>query len=127
MLESICYSHRRSLEKYIAQHGCPPKQISVVGGGACSDVWMQILADVLNVPVRIPAAPRHAGAVGTAYSAIIGLGLCAGYDDAAQRMQIDRIFTPNPDAAAVYKKQYSVYIQLYGALKNIFAQLNDKR
>ena len=128
MMESICFQLKQQAQYLCHTKGHAwPVAVNAVGGGACSDVWMQILADVLNVPVRIPAAPRHAGAVGTAYSAIIGLGLCAGYDDAAQRMQMDRIFTPNPDAAAVYKKQYSVYIQLYGALKNIFAQLNDKR
>lgn len=128
MMEGICFHLKQRAQYFCDIKGFPwPTAVNAVGGGACSDVWMQILADVLNMPVRVPAAPRHAGTVGTAYSAIIGLGLCSGYDDAARKLRFDRIFTPNSDAVAIYEKQYRVYTQLYGTLQSIFAQLNDMR
>ena len=128
MMECICFHLKQRTQYFCHTNGCEwPVAVNVVGGGACSDVWMQILADVLNVPVRVPATPRHAGAIGTAYSAIIGLGLCNDYDDAARKLHIDHILTPNADAVAVYEKQYGVYTQLYGVLQNVFLQLNEIR
>ena len=103
-----------------------PKIFSVVGGGSCSDVWMQILADVMNTPVRVPTNPRHAGAIGTAYSALIGLGECADYREADQRIQFERTFLPQPAAVAVYEKNYAAFAQLATALNPIFTLLNTK-
>jgi len=126
IMESICFHLKQRVQSFCDANGWAwPAAVNAVGGGACSNVWMQILADVLNVPVSIPASPRHAGAIGTAYSAIIGLGLCADYDAVARKMHIDHVFTPNTDAVAVYERQYGVYTQLYGVLKNVFTQLND--
>lgn len=123
MLESICYSHRRSLEKYIAQHGYPPKQISVVGGGACSDVWMQMMADILKMPVRVPDNPRYVGTMGSYYCALIGLGIKQDFSDLS-RQDGGKIFTPNAANAEVYDKMFGIYMDLYPALKNLYDRMN---
>ena len=123
MLESICYSHRRSLEKYIRQHGCAPKQIRVVGGGACSDVWMQMMADILKLPIRVPDNPRYVGTMGSYYCALIGLGLKQDFSDLS-RQDGGRIFTPNPENAEVYDKMFGIYMDLYPALKNLYDRMN---
>ena len=103
-----------------------PDVVNVIGGGSCSDVWMQMLADVMNTPVRVPAATRHAGAVGTAYSALIGLGICSDYSDAARHVRIEREFYPNPENVAAYEKGYKVFEQLYTALEPMFLQTNKQ-
>ena len=80
----------------------------------------------MNTPVRVPAATRHAGAVGTAYSALIGLGICADYSDAARRVRIEREFYPIPENVAVYQKGYKVFESLYKALEPMFKNTNNQ-
>ena len=71
MMESICYSHRMSIEWFESQAARRLDDIRVVGGGACSGVWMQMLADVLGRTIVVPDAPRFVGAIG-AYRCTLG-------------------------------------------------------
>lgn len=123
MLESICYSHRRSLEKYIRYHGHPPKQLRAVGGGACSDVWMQMMADVLHMPVHVPDNPRYVGTIGAYYCALIGLGRKKDFSDLS-RQGGGKVFVPDPDNGAVYDKMFDIYMDLYPALKGLYDRMN---
>lgn len=122
ILEGVCYQIRMGMEHEIATKGfVVPREITAVGGGACSPLWMQILADVLNIPIRVTSAPRHAGAIGTAYAVLIGLGVCADYEEAAKRTEIAATYTPNPDNRSVYDKSYAVFRTLYKTLAPVFA------
>jgi len=128
VMEGICLHLKQRTVDSCRWKGLPyPERIHAVGGGACSDVWMQILADVLNVTVAVPASPRHAGAVGTAYCALIGLGLCPDYETAGKRLKIQRTFTPEPKAAGTYEQVYDAYTQLYTTLKPIVHIMNEVR
>lgn len=128
MMEGLCF-HLKQRAQYMCRiKDCPwPGAVRAVGGGTCSDVWMQILADVLQIPVHVPESPRHCGAVGTAYSAIIGLGYCTDYEEAAQKVKLWKVFKPDPQNVAIYEKRYALYTQLYGALKPVFSTLNEER
>jgi len=123
MLESICYTNRRSLEKYIAYHGRPPKRLTVVGGGACSDIWMQMMADVLKMPVHVPKNPRYVGTMGAYYCALIGLGIKKDFSD-LNRQEGGKVFLPNPDNEAIYDKMYGIYMDLYPSLKDLYDRMN---
>lgn len=122
MLESLCYTHRWSLEKVRAHHGTLPKEIRAVGGGATSDVWMQMLADVLQIPVRVPKNPRYVGAMGAYYCALIGLGRLPAYG--AIPDEGSRLFEPQAKNAEVYEKMSGVYQDLYPALKGLYDRLD---
>lgn len=128
VMEGICfYLKQRTRDTCSYRRLEWPRQICAVGGGACSDVWMQILADVLNVTIRVPESPRHAGAVGTACGALIGLGVWEDYQVVGDRLQIYRCHTPNPKNTEIYEKVFSAYTRIYGALKPIYEILNEKR
>jgi len=124
MLESICYTHRWSLEKFHSVHGRLPDEISVVGGGAQSDVWMQMLADIIQIPVRVPKNPRYVGTIGSCYCAMIGLGLIENYSIAEKKVEAGRLFTPIEDNKTIYNKQFNLYKALYPALKPLYEQAN---
>ena len=110
------------MEHEIATKGfVVPREITAIGGGACSPLWMQIFADVLGVPVRVTREPRHAGAIGTAYAVLIGLGVCADYEEAAKRAEIAAVYAPNAANRAVYDKSYAVFRTLYKTLAPVFA------
>ena len=79
-----------------------------------------MLADVLNVKIEVPAATRHAGALGTAYCALVGLGICDNIEDAARYVKATKVYTPNPKAVAVYDKGYRVFEKIYKTLAPLF-------
>ncbi|MGN6220998.1 MAG: FGGY-family carbohydrate kinase [Microbacterium sp.] len=97
----------------------------MVGGGAGSAVWMQMLADVLGRTVIVPGAPRYAGVLG-AYAAA-ATALRDPGAPAALRVSPARpvtTFTPDPAATEVYDRLFAISQRRYSALAQIFADLN---
>ncbi|MDD3537656.1 MAG: FGGY family carbohydrate kinase [Eubacteriales bacterium] len=123
LMESVCYTLKVNIEDHWAQNNARPACVNAVGGGACSAVWMQALADILELPVNVPRNPRHAGAIGTAYCALIGLGYCSSYEDAAANIEIEHAFRPRPEAIPVYRKSYDVFKELYSILQPVFQKM----
>ena len=122
LMEAVCYQIRMGMEHEIATKGFTvSREITAVGGGACSSLWMQLLADILGIPIRVTREPRHAGAIGTAYAVLIGLGVCTDYEEAAKRVEVAAIYQPNPANQAVYDKIYAVFRTLYKTLAPVFA------
>ncbi|MBP3396877.1 MAG: carbohydrate kinase [Clostridia bacterium] len=125
VMEGVCYQLRMGVEYQEKTCGYGlPERVRAVGGGACSALWMQMLADVLNVTIEVPTVTRHAGALGTAYCALVGLGLCADMEEAGRSVQIGRVYAPNPEAAAVYDKGYTIFEKIYGTLAPLFKNGN---
>jgi xylulokinase len=124
MMESICFSHRRNLESYCERTGNRPNNIRVVGGGAVSDVWMQILADVLQVTVQVPDAPRYTGTLGAFYCAALGLGWIKDLDAVADAVRIQAEYHPNAANRDVYERNYRAYCKLHPALLQVHTELN---
>ena len=121
VMEGVCYQLRMGAEYQSKTYGRPlPEKVCAVGGGARSELWMQMLADVLNVKIEVPAATRHAGALGTAYCALVGLGICDNIEDAARHVKATKVYTPNPKAVAVYDKGYRVFEKIYKTLAPLF-------
>jgi xylulokinase len=121
VMEGVCYQLRMGAEYNLKEKGRPlPKKVRAIGGGSCSGIWMQILADVLGVTIEVPAETRHAGTLGTAYCALVGLGLCDNIEDAANRVKIAKVYTPSPEAVAVYEKGYRVFEKIYKTLEPMF-------
>ena len=98
------------------------RTINAVGGGATNDRWMQMLADILNIPIEVPYSPRHVGTIGCAYHALIGLGLFDNYAQAGTNVKIEKTFTPDPEAVKVYEARYQQFIELRDALKHVYPQ-----
>ena len=124
MMEAVCCMFRWKLEAYEQTTGRVVPKLRIVGGGTQSPHWMQMMADVLQVPIEIPPGARHAGAVGTAYCALIGLGLCRNFEEANERIGVEQIYLPRKEHAVCYEQLFRVIQELYTALKNIFYQLN---
>ncbi|MEH7387636.1 FGGY-family carbohydrate kinase [Bacillus sp. JJ1521] len=125
IMEGICYMLRWKIEIYQRETGKSLDSINVVGGGACSDPWMQIMANVLQIPVSVPSNPQHAGAVGAAYCAMIGLGIYEDFEEADERIMKDRIFLPRDEHLATYDRLFSVFKRIYPSLKDMYETLNN--
>lgn len=124
VMESICYTHRRYLEQYQQTTGKTLSHIRVVGGGAGSELWMQMLADVLQIQVEVPESPRNTGAMGSYYCAMVGLGHLADYDAIHDAVRIEKVFLPRKENRSVYDKLYRIYLKLYPALSGLYDEIN---
>jgi sugar (pentulose or hexulose) kinase len=96
--------------------------VNLVGGGARSWLWPQILADVLNCRVQVLANPEDVGARGAAIIAGKALGWHSNYAPAGF-FPVQASYEPEPAAVARYTVLFNVFRDLYPALQTAFAQL----
>ena len=89
-------------------------EIRASGGGAASDIRLQIKADILGLPVTALQG-EEIGAAGTAYLAGKTLGLFSGGMAPVKR----KTFYPNAENHTQYLKQFETYRKLYSSIKNL--------
>ncbi len=107
--EGLSFTVRECLE---AAAGGSLSEVSVCGGGAQSDFWCGMIADVLGVPVRRPA-DRENGARGAHLSALYATGEGASIREAAERhVRFARTFLPDPASMLHYGKAFRRWIEL---------------
>lgn len=95
----------------------------VSGGGAASDVWLQILADVLDRPVQVADQPE-AAALGAALLAATGSGAFDTVSEACSAaVRLGNTHEPSAQSDS-YAEMYSVYAGLYPTLKDTFRRLH---
>ena len=100
-----------------------PDQLRTGGGGAASDRWSQIRADVLNRPL-LRVAGSDPGALGAAVMAGVGSGAMADLAAAAERLvRIDRVFQPDPARAALAEVRFGLWQALISAARAVNAKL----
>jgi len=97
--------------------------LNFIGGGALSDLWCQIHADVLGRTIRRVADPQHANVRGAALLAALALGRATA-DELAANVRIDATFEPNAGTTAIYDELYPEFRNLYKAHRKIHARLN---
>lgn len=101
----------------------PMDGLNLIGGGARSDLWCQIHADVCDRVIRRVAQPQHANTRGAAFVAWLALGRRRP-DELARSVTIDAEFHPDPTAVRTYAPLYREFTKLYKAHKPIHARLN---
>lgn len=113
---------RNHVERFVGRRF---PRLRFIGGGANSDLWCQIFADVLGVPVERVTAPRAANAVGAALAAFVALGHRT-LDDIEQAVRVDRTFSPSPTAVRVYDAMYGEFLHLYRRLRPTYRRWNRR-
>jgi xylulokinase len=101
--------------------GAAARELRSVGGGARSALWSQIKADVTGLPVSVPVAADHAGALGAAVLAGVGVGVFPSIAAGADALvRIKRTFEPDPVAGERYRDARAIQAQLYPRLADLF-------
>ena len=101
LMEGVTYEIMTNIE-HLESFGIRPEKLYATGGGASSDVWLQIKADILNRPVTALLA-KEAGACGTCMMAGVAIGI---YKDLYE-------------AKTVFVKEKKTFIPDFGSAKNI--------
>lgn len=123
-LEGIALNTRWLLtpvEKFL---GRKAGSINIVGGGAQSDVWCQIFADIMNVEIKQVRDPIYANARGAAWIAAAGLGEIK-FEDIPALIQIKQVYQPQPQHRTLHDERFEIFKQVYKNMKNIHARLNS--
>jgi xylulokinase len=118
-LEGAAYAVRHVAEP-LAEAGAPVRELRPAGRPTPGDLWARIKADVLGVPVAIPAVGETA-VMGAAILAAVGVGAFASLEEGVTAMtSVARRLEPDPAARARYDEGYAVYRALYPALRPLF-------
>jgi len=100
------------------------EEINCIGGGAKSDVWCQILADVLKRKIVQMETPDLAAAKGSAIISIVGLRLLSKFSDAIPMIKIKKVFVPNTENEEIYNRLFKEFVNIYKRNKKMFKALN---
>jgi xylulokinase len=103
--------------------GRPTGPIRFIGGGASSDVWCQIHADVMERPVHQVAQPLLANVRGAALYAALALGKI-DLRAAATASEVAQVFEPRSEHRHVYRELYGQFRTLYRQQHRMYAALN---
>ncbi len=126
VLEGVAYNSRW-LQVYVERFVKRKLEaVTMVGGGARSDLWCRIHADVMGIPVRQAADPVMANARGAAFQAWVALGYLS-WEDIPGRVPIAATFEPDPANTAVYAPVFEEFVNLYRSTRKIAARLNAGR
>jgi xylulokinase len=123
VFEGVAYNARwlfEYVEKFIKR---PFEAINMIGGGANSDIWCQIHADVFNRAIRQVKEPLQANVRGAGFLASVALGYLT-YDDIPDRVQIANTYTPNPDNRKIYDELFAEFVAIYKRDKKFYTRLN---
>ena len=122
-LEGIAYNTRWLLSPVEKFMGRNVSSINIVGGGAQSDVWCQIFADVMNVDIKQVADPIYANARGAAWIAAVGVGEIK-YSDIPGLIRYRKTYLPQSANRAMYDGRFEVFKRIYKQMKGIYYSLN---
>ncbi|MEX1205192.1 MAG: FGGY-family carbohydrate kinase [Dongiaceae bacterium] len=120
-LEGVVFGFRHHVDVF-AERGLAVGRVVACDGGAASDLWLHIAADVLDRPVQ--RLRNHPGSsLGAAYVAGYGVGLFKDWAGIAAYVAPGELFTPDPAHRAPYDRAYGIYRELYDRLQTLFPRL----
>lgn len=122
VLEGVAYNSRWLLDcvnKFTPTSG----PIRIIGGGARSELWCQIIADICGRTCERVADPLNAQLRGAALFAGLGIGALQP-EQLRDLIPLDGVFEPNPNQRAVYDRLFAEFPRIYKSHKAMFRRLN---
>jgi xylulokinase len=127
ILEGITFGMKKYIEESFESTGINVSELRAIGGGAKSDLWLQIKANVINRRIIVPSVTESTS-LGAAMMAGIGVGIYKDEDDAVEKtFKKRKMFTPEPDAVERYEEFYRIHKDLEETLRPIFSRLSSLR
>ncbi len=115
ILEGLTFELRINLD-LLRESGIKIEELRAVGGGARSDIWLQLKADVCGTPLRVPRV-TEAACLGAAILASVGAGRYSSVSSAVEEaVELNQTVTPCSKNAEAYKRRYALYSELYPKL-----------
>jgi xylulokinase len=115
VLEGITFNLRVILEAF-GRQGAGIEALRVIGGGARSEIWNSIMADVFGVPVLRLSLPEEATTMGAAVAGGIGVGIWKDFSKVDEMVRVERDTRPDQQRHRFYTELYEIFNQIYAAL-----------
>ncbi|MBR5157653.1 MAG: hypothetical protein IKW59_07805 [Clostridia bacterium] len=109
VMEGVAFLLKKNC-KYIEKNGSEIKSIIATGGGAKSDVWCQLQADITNLPIMIPKE-KEAACLGAAIIAAVSDGKIESFKKTAELIEFEKTFIPSENSEL--NKKYEKFNKLY--------------
>ncbi|HPP13322.1 MAG TPA: FGGY-family carbohydrate kinase, partial [bacterium] len=107
--------------------GIPVKECLASGGGASSDAWLQIHADIFGFPFTRPRV-TEAGLAGCAMLAGLACGLYGSFSEAAALfIQEEKTFYPDARRHRIYQEKYEIFQKIYSAVKPLLTAMAEPK
>lgn len=121
LVEATCFGAKAIVDRFI-QEGIPVKGLIGMGGVARKSPFiMQMMADVMNMPIKIHRSEQTC-AIGAAMFAATVAGLYPKVEDAMNAMGqgFDAEYYPDPKRVAIYKEKYNLYLRFGKQVETLF-------
>jgi xylulokinase len=120
-LEAVVYGFRHHID-VLQERDLPVQRILASDGGASSNTWLQIAANILGRPIS--RVLGHTGSsLGAAFTAGKAVGAFAGWDEITRYVSLDEPFEPQTHPMGIYNELYPLYQESYRRLKSLYPQL----
>ncbi|BDR53367.1 carbohydrate kinase [Bombiscardovia nodaiensis] len=121
--EGVAFAHRQHIDQLLQVLGRKP-QVARISGGACnSPLWIQMFADVLNMPIETVNG-SELGGLGGAMCSAVGSGLYTDFQESFDQMSsLAHRYEPNASQAAIYDSKYEAYRSTLDSMDALWAPL----
>jgi len=124
VLEGLTYELRINLD-LLREGGIDIGELRAIGGGARSDLWLQLKADITGIPVVRPRV-TEAACWGAAILAGVGAGIYASATQASEEMLVlEQRFEPDSERQVQYKARFELHQEVYPAVVSIQHRLHQ--
>jgi L-xylulokinase len=116
VFEGVVFSHKTHIDRLLG-YRAGAQAARIAGGAAKSAVWVQMFADVLQLPIECTAC-EELGAMGAAMCGGVGVGIFGSFEEAAAQMvKVSRIVEPQAGNQQIYLDKYGRYRRHIEALR----------
>ncbi len=105
----------------------PIDALTVIGGGARSAVWRQILADACGCPIQTLTARAEATSMGAAVIGGVACGLFENFDAVNRFIAVDQTVLPDAECVALYRSRRALMERAYHGLVDVYADLAKEK
>lgn len=121
VLEGVTMNLNIILESF--RKSIPIDELLVVGGGAKGPVWCQMMANVYNARIKVPALLEEATSMGAAVTGGVGVGVFKDFTAIDQMLEIRQTIEPDPAAVAAYQPVKETFELCYQSLLPVYEHM----
>ena len=123
VIEGMGYGLKEIVDLF-SELGYNSDSIRVIGGGAKSKLWRQILSNILGKKIICPSVMQEAGALGAAVAGGIGINLYNDFSILHEKIKIENITYPDEKMTEEYCKYYKIFLELKNNTSKLFEKLS---
>ena len=116
----------RTILTAIEEAGQPITSVRVIGGGAQSSLWREIMASIYQKPIAKPKYDEEATSIGAAIIGGVGVGAFPDFAVVDSLLPMEQVTDPDPRMVERYDEIYPVFMQAYDALLPVFDALAQR-